>query len=261
MTEVRSFHWTSTNDILFVTNQGLEFYQVRGRRKSSQKLAKRRTLVSFSTPSLPLETNGNRKTGFNVPLAVGNLLQKRVHVLPALLNVVGHLRDNRSLDRWKVPWVVRESYCVQVCFTSKSKVDIFPALSWTAGGAHVVGEQSLRVKTQVRRGGINCCLIERISQCLRPLCTAGSSEDAERQAWRRWSERTTAAVVASARLVRLSRGRSLYRWCAGQGKQVFDSASIANRDKYHPLFGELLHYLLFFLRIRLGTCSPHPFAT
>ena len=40
----------------------------RGRRKSSQKLAKRRTLVSFSTPSLPLETNGNRKTGFNVPL-------------------------------------------------------------------------------------------------------------------------------------------------------------------------------------------------
>ena len=31
---------------------------------------------------------------------VGNLLQKRVHVLPALLNVVGHLRDNRSLVRW-----------------------------------------------------------------------------------------------------------------------------------------------------------------
>ena len=31
---------------------------------------------------------------------VGNLLQKRVHVLPDLLNVVGHLRDNRSLDRW-----------------------------------------------------------------------------------------------------------------------------------------------------------------
>ena len=41
---------------------------LRGCRKSSQKLAKRRTLVSFSTPSLPLETNRNRKTGFNVPL-------------------------------------------------------------------------------------------------------------------------------------------------------------------------------------------------
>ena len=27
-TEVRSFHWTNINEIIFVTNQGVEFYQV-----------------------------------------------------------------------------------------------------------------------------------------------------------------------------------------------------------------------------------------
>ena len=40
-------------------------FRLRDRRKSLQKLMKRITLVSFSTPSLPPETNGSRKTGFN----------------------------------------------------------------------------------------------------------------------------------------------------------------------------------------------------
>ena len=49
---------------------------LRGNRKSSQKLAKRITLVSFSTPPPPPpppETNGNRKTGFNVPPRKGSV--------------------------------------------------------------------------------------------------------------------------------------------------------------------------------------------
>ena len=59
------------------------------------------------------------------------------------------------------------------------------------------------------------CLIERISQCLRPLCTAGSSGDAERQAWRRLVGKNdgssggfcpTGAAVA----------RAWYPWCAGE---------------------------------------------
>ena len=41
-------------------------------KRPSQKLAKRITLVSFSTPSLPPQTNRNRKTGFNVPLRKGS---------------------------------------------------------------------------------------------------------------------------------------------------------------------------------------------
>ena len=60
-----------------------------------------------------------------------------------------------------------------------------------------------------------------------------------------WSERTTAAVDTGGFCpTGAAVAREWYRWCAGQGKQVFDSASIANRDKYHPHFGELLHYLL-----------------
>ena len=60
-----------------------------------------------------------------------------------------------------------------------------------------------------------------------------------------WSERTTAAGDTGGFCpTGAAVARAWYRWCAGQGKQVFDSASIANRDKYHPHFGELLHYLL-----------------
>ena len=46
---------------------------IRGRRKSSQKLVKQITLVSFSTLSLPPDMNGNRKTGFNVPSRKGSV--------------------------------------------------------------------------------------------------------------------------------------------------------------------------------------------
>ena len=88
------------------------------------------------------------------------------------------------------------------------------------------------------------CLIERISQCLRPLCIAGSSGDAcsaERRAWRRLVGKNpadgstggfspTGAVVVSG-VVPLVRRTG---WARHQ--QVFDSAS--NRDRCLPHLGE-----------------------
>ena len=56
--------------------------------------------VSFILNPLPSPWNERKSQNRLQRSTVGNLLQKRVHVLPALLNVVGHLRDNRSLDRW-----------------------------------------------------------------------------------------------------------------------------------------------------------------
>ena len=70
-----------------------------------------------------------------------------------------------------------------------------------------------------------------------------TTADAERQAWRRLVGKNDGSSGGFCP-IGAAVARAWYRWCAGQGKQVFDSASIANRDKYHPPFGELLHYLL-----------------
>ena len=64
-----------------------------------------------------------------------------MHVLPALLNVVGHLRDNRPLDLWYTSSnkgvILRAGI-----FTSKSEVEIFASAVMNSGAErmHVVGE-------------------------------------------------------------------------------------------------------------------------
>ena len=146
---------------------------------------------------------------------------------------------------------------------------IFQRCHEQRGGAHVVGEQSLRIKTEFRRAGK---LIERIPQCLRPLCTvlvaAGTLAALNDEPDVAWSERTTTvestggfcptcAAVASG-VVPLVRRTGYYQ-------QVFDSAS--NRDKYLPHFGGTSPLPVCLCRstacclpsqgIR-WTCSPHP---
>ena len=63
---------------------------LRGRRKSSQKLVKQITLVSFSTLSLPPDTNRNRKTGFNVPPRKGSVDLDFLEL------------NSRLLKKWKI---------------------------------------------------------------------------------------------------------------------------------------------------------------
>ena len=98
------------------------------------------------------------------------------------------------------------------------------------GGADVEGEESLHVNTQFRRGGkTDCCLIERISQCLRPLCTTGSSLDAERQAWRHLvgnNDGSTGGFFPTGARAAVARAWLIYRWCQRQGKPVISKFSI-----------------------------------
>ena len=86
-------------DFIFI--QQIDVLKFRGRRKSSQKLAKRITLVSFSTPSLPHGTNGNRKTGLNAPLRKGS----EDFDFPELCKMTVHSRVNRkqqTVEKWKI---------------------------------------------------------------------------------------------------------------------------------------------------------------
>ena len=238
----------------------------RGHHKSSQKLAKRITLVSFSTPSLP-PWNEWKSQNRLWHSTVGNLVQKRVHVLPALLNVVGYLRDNQSL--------VSSSSNEGVIL----RAGMFHVQEWSwnfcqrcheqRGGAHIVGDQLLHVKTQFQRGGKNCCLVERILQCLRSLCTVGSSGDTERQAWRRLVGKNDGSTwVCPTGAV----ARVWYRWCGGRGKPVISKFSILALICVEPwqvsstLRRNSSTACLSLYRVGLPsqgirwTCPPHPFA-
>ena len=152
----------------------------------------------------------------------------------------------------------------------RAEPKIFQHCHEQRGGAHVVGEQSLLVKTEFRRARK---LPHWTNLAVSPtaLHIAGSSGDAcsaERRAWRRLvGKNRTAVLVASPRLGRVSLATwPLVRrtgWARHQ--QVFDSAS--NRDKCLLQFGGTPPLLVCLCRstacclpsqgIR-WTCPPHP---
>ena len=141
---------------------------------------------------------------------------------------------------------MRESYCVRVCFTSKSKVENFSSAvmnsGWSARRRWAVAPPQDPGPTWRNKIAASLNESRSVSDRSAPLVAAETLNDKPDVVW---SERTTAAVDTGGFCpTGAAVARAWYRWCAGQGKQVFDSASIANRDKYHPHFGELLHYLL-----------------
>ena len=247
--------------------------ELRGRRKSSQKLAKRRTLVSFPTPSLPPETNENRNPGFSVPLLELETFSRRECTSSqpfSMSSVTWAIHDRSLVGSSSNEGITALSYCVRVCFTSKSEVENFPALSWTAGRSArrrwAVSPRQDRVSTCRQAASLNES--RSVSDRSASLVAAGDACSAERRAGCRLvGKNRTAVLVASPRLGRLSLAAwPLVRrtgWARHQ--QVFDSAS--NRDKCLPQLGGTFPLLVCLCRSTVcclpsqgirWTCPPHP---
>ena len=237
---------------------------LRGGRKSSQKLAKRRTLVSFPTPSLPPETNENRNPGFNVPLLELETFSRRERTSSqpfSMSSVTWAIHDRSLVGSSSNEGITALSQCVRVCFTSKSEVENFTALSWTAGRSArrrwPVAPRQDRVSTCMQAASLNES--RSVSDRSAPLVAAGTLAALNGEPDVAWSERTrrTAVLVASPRLGRLSLA-AWYRWCGGQGEPVISKFSILRRTvtSVFRTSEKLLHCLFVFVASRVLSSFP-----
>ena len=149
-------------------------------------------------PSLPPETNENRNPGFSVALLELETFSRRECTSSqpfSMSSVTWAIHDRSLVGPSSNEGFTALSYCVRVCFTPKTQERSRKFSSAVMNsGAERTSSVSSRSSSRPSFDVHASCLIERISQCLRPLCislvAAGTLAALNGEPDVAWSERT-----------------------------------------------------------------------